>query len=217
MKIMAHQRNEIKPQNFQYFLVLDFEANCQKGARLDPQEIIEFPCIMVDSRTFQTLNVFHEYVKPVGVPNLTHFCTELTGITQDMVESKDTFVKVLDKFQQWYSEQGLTPENSSFVTCGLWDLADMLPKQCEYSGVKIPAALNVGTTGQFINLKFSFQKQTGSYGKGLKDMQSALGLEFEGRHHSGIDDCKNILKIMENLAGRGFVFNHNGLHSMKHK
>ena len=47
MKIMAQHRNEIKPQNFQYFLVLDFEANCQEGARLDPQEIIEFPWIRV--------------------------------------------------------------------------------------------------------------------------------------------------------------------------
>ena len=29
----------------------------------------------------------------------------------------------------------------------------------------MPAALDVGATGQFINLKFSYQKQTGTYGK----------------------------------------------------
>ena len=134
MKIMAQPKNIIKPQNFKYFLVLDFEANCQKGVRLDPQEIIEFPCLMVDTQTFRVVSTFHEYIKPVGVPNLTHFCTELTGITQDMVATKDTFPEVLSKFQLWYSDNSLTLENSSFVTCGLWDLADMLPRQCKYSG-----------------------------------------------------------------------------------
>jgi len=214
LKIMAQPR---KPQNFRYFLVLDFEANCQEGSRLDPQEIIEFPCLMVDSQSFDTISTFHEYVRPVGVPSLTHFCTELTGITQDMVDTKDTFHKVLERFEQWYSAQGLTPENSSFVTCGLWDLADMLPKQCTYSGMEIPSALDVGASGNFINVKFSFQKQTGIYGKGLKEMQSQLGLEFVGRHHSGIDDCRNIVGIMQALASRGLVFSHNGLPALKHK
>ena len=134
MKIMAQPKNVIRPQTFKYFLVMDFEANCQEGVKLDPQEIIEFPCLMVDSQTFQILNTFHEYVKPVGVPGLTSFCTQLTGITQDMVETKDSFPMVLEKFQLWYSENNLTPENSTFVTCGLWDLADMLPRQCKYSG-----------------------------------------------------------------------------------
>ena len=134
MKIMAQPKNKIKPQNFKFFLVLDFEANCQKGQRLDPQEIIEFPCLLVESETFKIVSTFHEYIKPVGVPGLTPFCTELTGITQDMVDTKKTFPDILEKFQVWYGENSLTLENSSFVTCGLWDLVDMLPKQCKYSG-----------------------------------------------------------------------------------
>ena len=34
-------------QPFKHYLVLDFEATCQKGGRIDPQEIIEFPCLLV--------------------------------------------------------------------------------------------------------------------------------------------------------------------------
>jgi len=33
----------------------------------------------------QELGRFHEYVRPVGHPILTEFCTQLTGITQQMV------------------------------------------------------------------------------------------------------------------------------------
>lgn len=50
------------------------------------QEIIEFPCILVeftaDNRGFETKSCFHSYVKPIVHPNLTEFCTQLTGITQ---------------------------------------------------------------------------------------------------------------------------------------
>ena len=35
---------------------------------------------------FQRRFQFHEYVKPVGKPLLTDFCTGLTGITQDMIK-----------------------------------------------------------------------------------------------------------------------------------
>ena len=34
-------------QPFKHYLVLDFESTCQEGARIDPQEIIEFPCLLV--------------------------------------------------------------------------------------------------------------------------------------------------------------------------
>ena len=50
-------------QKFKYFLALDFEANCENGVKLDPQEIIEFPCIMVDANTFETVDTFHQYIK----------------------------------------------------------------------------------------------------------------------------------------------------------
>ena len=34
-------------QPFKHYLVLDFESTCQEGVRIDPQEIIEFPCLLV--------------------------------------------------------------------------------------------------------------------------------------------------------------------------
>ena len=37
----------ISAQQFDYFLVLDFEATCERDTKLRPQEIIEFPCLKV--------------------------------------------------------------------------------------------------------------------------------------------------------------------------
>ena len=75
---------EMKPQKFDYLAVLDFEATCgRNGNQPKPQEIIEFPCALLNVRAgFEVEAIFHKYVRPVHHPLLTSFCTELTGITQ---------------------------------------------------------------------------------------------------------------------------------------
>ena len=46
------------------------------------QEIIEFPCLALNTRTLTVDAEFHTFVRPVERPLLTDFCSELTGITQ---------------------------------------------------------------------------------------------------------------------------------------
>jgi ERI1 exoribonuclease 3 len=41
---------------------------------------------------------------------------------------------------------------------------------------------------------------------GMAGMLPALNLKLEGKHHSGIDDSKNIAKIALELLKRGGVF-----------
>lgn len=66
-----------------YLLVLDFEATCgESGFPRDQMEIIEFPTIVYDLHEKKETGRFHEYVKPVIRPQLTEFCTGLTGIAQ---------------------------------------------------------------------------------------------------------------------------------------
>ena len=40
----------------------------------------------------------------------------------------------------------------------------------------------------------------------MKDMLSFMGLELSGHHHSGLDDCKNIAKIVKQLLKEGCHF-----------
>lgn len=68
--------------HLKYLLVLDFEATCGGTIRGGEFEIIEFPTLLYNLNTNSVQAQFHEYVKPVGHPVLTEFCTELTGIEQ---------------------------------------------------------------------------------------------------------------------------------------
>lgn len=74
-------------QKYDYFLVLDFEATCDKGKRIKPQEIIEFPVLKVNAKTYQEESKFRQFVRPTHNPKLTDFCTELTKIQQVLLTS----------------------------------------------------------------------------------------------------------------------------------
>ncbi|XP_035699288.1 ERI1 exoribonuclease 3-like [Branchiostoma floridae] len=191
------------PHGFDYFLVLDFEATCDNKNDPRPQEIIEFPVLKVSGRTFETEATFHTYVTPDVHPQLTPFCTELTGIIQDMVDGQPSLTQTLKDFDTWMVEQGLlTPGVSSvFVTCGDWDLRKMLPSQCSYLNIPVPSHFK-----QWINIKKSYSQVTGHWGKSMMMMLRNLKLEHQGRHHSGIDDCRNIARILGELARRGAYF-----------
>lgn len=49
----------IKPQNYDYFLVLDFETTCDDKTKLRPSEIIEFPVLKISGKTFECESTFH--------------------------------------------------------------------------------------------------------------------------------------------------------------
>ena len=55
-------------QKLDYLLILDFEATCTKDRKIDPQEIIEFPCLKLNAKTLKIESVFHQYVRPTENP-----------------------------------------------------------------------------------------------------------------------------------------------------
>ncbi|CAG5116764.1 unnamed protein product [Candidula unifasciata] len=194
-------------QKYDYLLVLDFEATCDNKEKLNPQEIIEFPVLKFNVRSQKVEAVFHQYVSPQYHPQLTPFCTELTGIVQDMVTDQPTLPEVLRNFDKWMITEGLigSETTSTFVTCGDWDLKTMLPKQC--------ALLDIAPKPYFqrwINIKKSYADVTGTFPKGMMDMMVHFGLKHKGRQHSGIDDCRNISSIVAAILNKGYVFRENG-------
>jgi len=205
---LVKQRNmAIKEQNFDYFLVLDFEATCVENSRIDPQEVIEFPILKVSGKTFQTEAQFHQYVRPEVHPELSPFCTQLTGIIQEQVDGQPDFKTTLQSVDDWMrAERLLEPGvRSVFVTCGDWDLKTMLPHQCQCLGITPPPYFS-----RWINIKKPFSDVTGSFPKGIMPMLQGLGLSHQGRLHSGIDDCLNISSILKGMAERGYVFRATG-------
>jgi 3'-5' exoribonuclease 1 len=174
------------------YIALDFEATCDEPANPDPQEIIEFPAVVVGSEDGGTTAEFHAFVRPVAYPRLTRFCVGLTGIRQEQVARSDTFPEVLAQFEEWLEGQG----DFQFVTCGDWDLGSMLPRQCAQHRLPVPAWAR-----SWANLKRIFAQHFphASRRTGLRAMSAFLGVPLVGRLHSGIDDARNIARVFRSL------------------
>lgn len=192
---------------FDRLVILDFEATCKPGSPPDPQEIIEFPSVLLDLRENRIVDEFTSFVRPVHHPKLSDFCTELTSITQEDLADAPTFTKVFDRHTTWLLKHGLIDGERPgvIVTCGDWDLNTMLPVQCraaERSIEVVPAIYR-----RWINIKNIFTKtRLRAKAFGMPSMLRNLGLELVGRHHRGIDDCHNIARIAQALAVLGAEF-----------
>ncbi|MCY1012620.1 exonuclease domain-containing protein [Nannocystis pusilla] len=207
------------PAAFDRVVVLDFEATCDSSNPPSPQEVIEFPSVLVSLRDREVVDSFSTFVRPVHHPTLSAFCTELTTIRQQDVDGAPVFADVLAAHRAWLEGHGLFDsqgrERFALVTCGDWDLQTMLPVQCAAAGIPIgslPRAYR-----RWINIKKIFldvlkkAKTTG-----MPAMLQALGLELQGTHHRGIDDCHNIARLALALADRGARFELTGKLAASH-
>ncbi|OAF71618.1 hypothetical protein A3Q56_00592 [Intoshia linei] len=184
-----------------YYIILDFEANCDKLIQPEPLEIIEFPTILIEKETLKQCSIFHEFVRPTVNTKLTSFCTQLTGIHPNKLKNEDEFPVVMQKFQKWYESNNLSVDNTVFITCGNWDLNIALKKQCQFLNMEIPNYFS-----KWINIKEEFCNLTHKWpSNGLEEMLLYFKLTHFGRKHSGIDDCRNILQLIVEMSKRNYI------------
>lgn len=174
----------------QHYLVIDLEATCSDDHSVprDQMEIIEIGAVMVDSATLQPLDEFQAFVRPVRTPLLTEFCVELTGITQAKVDAAPKFPDVLHDLVAWANAF------NEYVFCS-WGAYDrsQLKQDCDHHGVDYPLG------AQHINLKAEFAEITGRRPMGVIGALRRVGLTFSGSHHRGIDDARNICRLLPSI------------------
>jgi inhibitor of KinA sporulation pathway (predicted exonuclease) len=220
---------------FDFYLVLDFEATCceaeSPGARPEfgkpEMEVIEFPSVLLDARPMRAgkapllISEYQAYVKPRIHPTLTAFCTGLTGIAQETVDGAGSFAQAYKGHMKWLQGLGFSlhtvQESMCIVTCGDWDLKTMLPRQLQHEArldgrrYQLPALY-----GRWINLQVPFRDLYGARG-GMKRMLDLLEIPLTGRHHSGIDDCRNTCKVLVRLLRDGSPVPVTGSHAQRFK
>ncbi|XP_029564789.1 3'-5' exoribonuclease 1 [Salmo trutta] len=179
---------------YDFICVVDFEATCEQDNPLDfTHEIIEFPMVLFNTRTLDIEDSFQEYVRPEVNTQLSEFCIKLTGITQKMVDEADTFPNVLKRVVLWLQEKELgTKYKYAILTDGSWDMSKFMNTQCRLSRLRYPKFAK-----KWINIKKlygNFYKVPRTQTK-LSSMLEKLGLQYEGRPHSGLDDSRNIARI----------------------
>jgi len=90
---------------------LDFEAT-YNGVSLapKPQEIIEFPTLLLNVTTKEIENTLNYDIRPDVNP--TFVCTELTGISQDIINASISIniFDALQSHQVWLTEAGVLTE-----------------------------------------------------------------------------------------------------------
>jgi len=123
------------------------------------------------------------------------------------------FPSVFASFTQWLVEKGLLDRSLNdklsirdstpawtLLTDGSADICRFLHLQCKHDQVTFP----FHWAGKYANLKKLFQSAYKPKSKmRLEQMLEHLGMEFEGRLHSGMDDAINIARIASFLVKDG--------------
>ena len=168
-----------------YYLILDLEATCWKFPKTpEEQEIIEIGAIIVNPYG-EIETRFQSLVKPFIHPRLSHYCEDLTGITQRDVDRARDFPEVFDEFRAWLEEyEGYLPSS--------WGAFDerLLRINCFQND------LDPFWSNGFANLKKQYQ-QIKQLKKpiGLRSAVEKEGFEFSGPHHRALSDAENTAKI----------------------
>jgi inhibitor of KinA sporulation pathway (predicted exonuclease) len=168
-------------------IIIDLEATCWQGTIPDGQEneIIEIGLAVLDSQTGVISKNKGILIKPQR-SKVSPFCTQLTTITQDLLEKNGvSFQEAIEELVDDYN-----PDLYTWASYGQYDLS-MIKRQCKSFGVSYPMGdEHINVKAWFADL-FGLQKQTGMNGA-----LNLLKIPLEGTHHRGVDDAKNIAKIL---------------------
>ena len=181
---MTHKEN----MKFDQILVIDIECTCWEKPRADDiSEIIEIGISPIDTKSGNILESRSIIVKPIH-SEVSEFCTKLTTITQEDVDSgisfKDACKILVNEYQS---------KKYMWSSYGYFDKKEFV-SQCDRERVEYPFSKAHINIKMLFALKYALTKDIGMV-KALK----LLGIPLVGTHHRGIDDSRNVAKILSKI------------------
>jgi inhibitor of KinA sporulation pathway (predicted exonuclease) len=169
-------------------VVVDVETTCwEKRHRDQIMEVIEVGVCLLDIRSGEITQRQSILIRPV-YSVVSEFCTKLTTLTQEVVETGLEFREACMKLEDEYQTK-----NRVWASYGDFDRRQF-ERECRLKNVPYPFG------SRHINIKTLF---------GIKrrlteevDMGSALAIlrsELIGTHHRGVDDAYNAARILYSL------------------
>lgn len=173
------------------YIVVDLEMNpvdrklreVRKNLR---EEVIEFGAVRLDEH-FEQESTFRQYVQP-EYGKIKRHITELTSITQDMVDGQPAYVPSFQRFVDWVGEEE--------VKIYSWSMSDIkqLRAECRY---KLPDFDTGWLDARWVDLQQKFDDRLGLHNNlALKYALGAMDHDFEGRQHTALDDAINTSSIL---------------------
>lgn len=170
----------------QRYLIVDLECTCWERDPPAPHETIEIGAVVFEPG-HGVLDEFQTFVAPVLKPVLSDFCRGLTSIRQSDVDGAPKFPDAFARLLTWASRH----EPYMLASWGNFDHAQ-LQRDCALHGVEYPFERHV-------NIKRAFSAAMGCKPCGMDGALRKAGLSLEGTHHRGIDDAKNIARLLAYL------------------
>jgi 3'-5' exoribonuclease 1 len=184
---------------YNHILVVDLEATCcdLKTIPRHQMETIEIGAVMVVRETLETVDEFQTFIKPMRHPILTKFCLELTSITQSQVDTAPDFGTAMSTWQTWLSKF----DRAIFGSWGKYDRTQF-QQDSKHHQIDLPYPVS----SNHINLKEMFSTAQGLNKRyGMAQALDLAKIPLTGTHHRGIDDARNISKLLPYILGRNMV------------
>lgn len=183
-----------------YICVVDLEATCWQDRRapgpngegwIHPvMETIEIGAVLVRIETLVPLATFDAFIRPVQNPILSDFCKSLTSIRQEDVDRAKTYPEVVTDFRNWMAGKGPLAE-TLFGSWGRFDFTQ-LKQDSAYHIFQFPF-----DDDEHLNIKNHTAEKMGWKPQGVSKALKRLKMDFLGTPHRGIDDARNIGRILQ--------------------
>ncbi len=169
-------------------VVLDLEATCpyQNNNEIEMSQIIDIGAVRLDRRTLREVDSFSELVNP-GEIKLPEFITELTSITNEMLQYKETFDIVGQKFIEWVG-----PRNRFMLAVfGAYYDIPLLRKEYRDNGFEfkkyfVGGALDIRALG----LAWLAERGKNTSGLTVERLLESMGIEGMGPFHRALNDAR---------------------------
>ena len=181
-----------------YIACVDLEATCDDSPSFNRREmeIIEFGCTLLNPE-YKVVGTFNSFVRPTINPILTEFCKELTTITQEQVDSADTWDVVAPQIGQFFANMTVG-HDEVWASWGDFD-RNLIVRECTRYNVTDPMS------PIHFNLKaLEASHRNSKKQHGMKGTMESMGLVFPGTLHRACDDALALSMIMREL-GPGLI------------
>ena len=188
-------------------VIVDFEMNQKYSTRLEewyPWEIIEIGAVKLDN-TFQAVSSFKEYVRPKDGSPIVPECTELTGITNEMVQGARELPQVINHFVKWCSAGGA--HDFKIFSWGNND-SYQLKRDLERHSLPVRTA----AMENMLFCWYDFQRiycdfHSLSQQPSLVQALETNALDFAGAHHDALVDASNTARLIAHFTQHNNINN----------
>jgi DNA polymerase III epsilon subunit-like protein len=178
-------------------VVIDLEASCpeadQGNNTIERSSIIEIGAVRLAGRSLEIIDEFSELVRPEDHP-IVPFITEITGISPEMVQDKDTFDVVGQRFLNWYG-----PRNKAVIAAfGAYYDIPLLRKECDRYGLDFRSTIAGGAYDlRAIGTAWLAMNDHRTSGLTLGSILKKMGIGDQFEAHRAVEDAKAAAAVLQ--------------------